>query len=332
MNEPPSDSAGGPGSANPPDDRGTPGTENTRSSLGELTRGTAYGLAAYLIWGLFPLYFHALTPAGPLEVLAHRIIWSLVFCLLVLAVRREFSWFRGMLRRRRLVAGLTVAAFAIATNWGVYVGAVLAGRTNEAALGYFLNPLLTVALGVVLLRERLRRLQLVAVLIGAVAAVYLTVVGGQVPVISLTLACSFAFYGLVKKRAGANLPALQGLTVETAVLAPVAILLLGPLTPLTARWVQPAAGWVSPGHTTLLVLTGVVTAVPLLLFAAAARRVPLVNIGMLQFLAPVMQLLCALVLGEQITLQRWIGFVIVWIALAVLTLDAVRNRPRSRRS
>lgn len=294
-------------------------------SRSELRRGALFGSAAYLLWGFFPLYFHGLSPATPLEILAHRILWSLVLCLLVLAWRRDFSWVRPVLARPTLVLGLAAAALVVALNWGVYVAAVVSGHTRDAALGYFLNPLITVALGVVVLGEPLRRLQWVAVAIGLVAAAYLTVVGGQVPIIALTLAVSFALYGLLKKRLGASLDALHGLTVETAVLLPGAVLLLGPLSGLGGTH----EGFGSPAQFAGLVLTGPITAVPLLLFAAAARRVPLVTIGLLQFLTPVMQLVCSLLLGEVVSAAQWVGFVIVWVALAVLTTDSLIQRQRS---
>lgn len=288
----------------------------------EVRRGTLLGAAAYLIWGVFPLYFHLLSPATPLEILAYRILWSLVFCGLVLVATRDLRWLPALWPQRRILVGLTIAALAIAVNWGTYVTAVLAGRTNEAALGYFLNPVITVALGVLVLGEPLRRLQAVAVGIGALAAAYLTIVGGALPVVPLTLAVSFALYGLIKKRVGANLPALHGLTVETAILAPVAVVLLGPLAGLSG----PTAGFVSPGHAGLVLATGPITAIPLLLFAAAARRVPLVTIGLLQFLTPVMQLACGLLLGERVEAARWVGFALVWCALIVLTVDSWRHR------
>lgn len=304
----------------------------------EASRGALYGLTAYLLWGFFPLYFHALGPSGPLEVLAHRIVWSLLFCIVVLIIGRRWAWLRPLLARRKLLVGLTVAALVLAINWGVYVGAVLAGHTSEAALGYFLNPLLTVALGVVIIGEPLRRLQWVAVGIGAVAAGYLTVVGGTLPWIALTLASSFALYGLIKKRVGATLPALHGLTVETAALFPVALVLLWMVSQgadLASTGGQQQAGSTFLGfggwHTTLLLLTGPVTAIPLLLFASAARRVPLVTIGLLQFITPVMQLLCSLILGERISAARWVGFAIVWLALAVLSVDSWRARTPSAR-
>jgi chloramphenicol-sensitive protein RarD len=292
----------------------------------EVRRGALFGTAAYMLWGFFPLYFHGLSPATPLEVLAHRILWSLFFCLIILAWRRDVTWVRPLFARPRLLAGLTAAALLVAINWGVYVAAVLSGHTRDAALGYFLNPLITVALGVVLLREPLRRLQWMAVAIGLVAAVFLTVAGGQVPVIALTLAVTFALYGLLKKRIGASLGALHGLTIETAVLLPIALLLLGPLSGLGGTH----AGFGSVGQAAGLILTGPITAIPLLLFAAAARRVPLVTIGLLQFLTPVMQLLCGLLLGEVVTPTQWVGFVIVWVALGVLTVDSLRQVARSR--
>jgi chloramphenicol-sensitive protein RarD len=287
---------------------------------GETARGTLLGFTAYGLWGLFPLYFDALRPAGAWEILAHRILWTLLFCLLVLLVARDLGWVRPLLRRPKLLAGTAVAAVLIAVNWVVYVGAVTSGNTSEAALGYFLNPLVTVALGVVVLGERLRWLQWVAVGIGLVAAGFLGIVGGRVPWVALALAGSFALYSLTKKKIGVSLEAVHGLTIETVVLAPVAVVLL---------LVISAHGGLTFGlhggvHTTLLVLSGVVTAVPLLCFAAAARRIPLVTIGLIQFFTPVMQLLCAvLLLGEHMPRERWVGFGIVWLALVVLTVDSL---------
>lgn len=289
----------------------------------ELRPGLLYGFAAYLLWGGFPYFFVAVKPAGPWEILGQRIVWTFAFCLLVLLVRRDWSWLRPVLLRRRLLAGLSMAALLLAVNWGVYVNAVVTGHTSEAALGYFLNPLLTVALGVLVLRERLRPMQWLAVGIGAAAAVFLTVVAGTVPVTALTLAVSFALYGLLRNRLGARLGALHGLTVESGVLVPIALVLL---VPLAGSLGSTFTGH-GPLHTALLVASGPVTAAPLLLFAAAARRIPLVSIGLLQFLTPVMQLLAAIVLGEHVTPARWVGFGIVWVALLVLSVDTVRHRP-----
>ena len=280
---------------------------------GELRRGTVFGFLAYAIWGVFPLYFHALRPAGAWEILAHRILWTLLLCAVVLLVRRDLSWTRQLLARPRLALGVAVAALLIAANWVIYVAAVIGGHTTEAALGYFLNPIVTVALGVVVLRERLRPLQWAAVAIGAAAGVYLSVAGGQFPLIALSLAFSFAGYGLVKKKVGASLDAMHSLAAETAVLFPVAVVLLGFLVVRgeTTFTLEP------PVHPALLLAAGVVTAVPLLLFAAAARRIPLTTIGLLLFVTPVLQLLCGvLLLGEHMITARWSSLSSNWLVLA----------------
>lgn len=295
----------------------------------EVRRGALFGLAAYGIWGAFPLYFHALKPSGAWEVLAHRIVWTLVLCAVILTVRRDWAWLRETLANRRLTLGLTFAAAAIAVNWVIYVVAVMSGRTYEAALGYFLNPIVTVGLGVVLLSEKLRPLQWAAVVTGGAAAIYLAVAGGVFPWISLSLAVSFALYGLIKKRVGASLGAMQSLTAETMVLGPVALVIIAVLTFKGTA----TLGHVGPIHTTLLLLAGVVTAIPLLFFAAAARRVPLVTIGLLQFSTPVLQLLCGvLLLGEHVSGRLWVGFVVVWIALVLLTIDSLTTAHRNRRA
>jgi chloramphenicol-sensitive protein RarD len=244
-------------------------------------------------------------------------------------VRRDLAWARQLVQRPRLGLGVTAAALLIAVNWVVYVAAVLGGRTTEAALGYFLNPLVTVALGVVVLRERLRPLQWVAVAIGALAFAYLSIAAGAVPVVAITLAMSFGLYGLVKKKVGVSLQAMHSLTAETAVLAPVALVMLVVLT------VRGDTTFTTEGslHTGLLVAAGAATALPLLLFAGAARRVPLVTIGLLQFITPVLQLLCGvLLLDEHMSTSRWIGFGIVWVALAVLTVDSLRRLPGRART
>ncbi|MGO1165356.1 MAG: EamA family transporter RarD [Janibacter sp.] len=293
-----------------------------RHGLGVVAAWLAYG-----IWGLFPLYFHALRPAGATEVLAHRILWTLVLCLIILGLRRELvALLRQM--RGRLALGIGIAAYLIAINWFVYVYAVGTGRTNEAALGYFLNPIVTVALGVAVLGERLRPLQWIAVGVGALAALYLTFAGGGLPWISLVLAGSFGGYGLTKKKLGATLPALGSLSAETIFLLPAALGLL---------WWVGADGSTTfttdaPWHPILLVSAGIVTAIPLLLFAEAARRIPLVTIGLIQFITPVLQLLVSVtLLDEHLSSTRWIGFAIVWVALAFLTVDSLRTARRRRR-
>ena len=294
----------------------------------EVRRGTIFGGLAYLLWGVFPLYFHALLPAGSIEILVHRVVWSLLVCVVVVAVLRDTAWVRPLLAAPRRLLRLGVAAAFIATNWGVYIYGVNSGQVVEASLGYFINPLVTVLLGVVLLRERLRRLQWAAVGLGAVAVVVLTVDYGHVPVIALLLAGSFATYGLMKKRIGVDLGALGSLTAETALLFPFAVAALVWLE-VTGRGTMTEQ---PPWHGLLLASTGIATAIPLLMFAAAARRVPLTTIGLLQFTTPVLQLLCGvLLLGERVPPSRWIGFSIVWLALGVLTLDQVRAaRARGR--
>ena len=302
-------------------------TDLTTGHSEETGRGTAYGAGAYLIWGVFPLYFYLLAPAGAWEILAHRILWTLLFCVVVLAVRRDLAWCRAVLGSPRMLGAVTIAGLLLAANWTIYVAAVLAHHVAEASLGYFLNPIVTVAIGVVVLRERLRPLQWLAVAIGLVAGVYLTIDLGRPPWIALGLAFSFAFYGLMKKRLGTSLSAFQSLTSETAALVPVALAAL--------VWVglngETTFAVDAPAHPLLLASAGVVTAAPLLLFGAAARRVPLVTIGLLQFFTPVLQLLCGvLLLGETMGTSRWAGFGIVWAALLVLTFDSVRS-VRSRR-
>lgn len=294
---------------------------SSSSDDASVRRGTLFGAGAYLLWGAFPLYFHALLPANALEILLHRMIWSLAFCLVALAALRSFGWVRPLLRHPARLVMLGIAAVTIAMNWGVYIYAVNSGHVVEAALGYFFNPLVTVMLGVVLLRERLRVLQWFAVTLGLVAAVVLTLDYGRPPWVALVLALSFATYGLMKKRVGVGLGALQSLSTETALLFPFAIgaliwLELGGQGTFTSEGL---------GHTLLLASTGIATAVPLLLFAAAARRIPLVTIGLLQFMTPVLQLLCGvLLMGEVVPPSRWVGFGIVWLALVVLTADSLR--------
>jgi chloramphenicol-sensitive protein RarD len=291
-------------------------------------RGTAYGLGAYGLWGLFPLFFAVLRPAGPLEILAHRIAWSLLVCLVALALMGQLRWLFSLVRRPRQLAAVSAAGIIIACNWTLYIFAVLTGHVTEAALGYFLNPLVTVGLGVVVLRETLRPGQWVAVGIGLAAAVYLTVDYGAPPWISLALAFSFAAYGLLKKRVGDTLSAWQSLSGETLALFPVALAIL--------VWLQLSGDLTfateGPAHALLLFSCGIVTVVPLLLFAGAARRVPLVTVGLLQFITPVLQLLCGvLVLGESMAASRWVGFGLVWLALVVLSFDSMRAAGRARR-
>ncbi|WP_433315209.1 EamA family transporter RarD [Micromonospora sp. CA-269861] len=292
-----------------------------------LRLGYLYGLGAYLLWGFFPLYLKLLRPAGPLEILAHRIVWSVVFVALLLAALRNIGFLRALLRRPWAVAGIVAAAALIAVNWGTYIYGVNSDRVVETALGYFINPLVVVLLGVAVLRERLRPAQWVALGIGASAVVVLTVDYGRLPWLALTLAFSFAGYGLVKKRLG--LPAAEGLFVESAVLALPA---LGYLAWLTAK-ADLTFGHVSAGHTALLVLAGAATAIPLLLFAGAANRLPLSSLGTIQYLTPTLQLgFGVLIFHEPMPPARLAGFALVWLALIVFTADAVQTSRRTRRS
>ncbi|XAS77425.1 EamA family transporter RarD [Dermatophilaceae bacterium Sec6.4] len=299
-----------------------------RPARSETNVGTAYGFIAYLLWGAFPLYFNAIEPAGAWEVICHRVLWTLLVCVIVLSVRRRLGFIREVLSQPKRLAALTLAGLLVAANWTIYVQAVVTGHVTEAALGYFLNPLVTVALGVVVLKERLRTTQWVAVGIGLLACVYLAIDYGKPPWIALSLAVSFAGYGLMKKRIGGSMTALESLSFETAVLAPIAAVVL---VILTVRGDTTFSGY-GAGHSLLLAGSGIVTAIPLLLFAAAARRVPLVTIGLLQFLTPILQLICGVaLLGETMTAARWVGFGIVWVSLVLLAADSVRASTQGRR-
>lgn len=289
--------------------------------------GLLSGFGAYGIWGLLPLYFVLLAPAGPVEIVALRVLFSLVFCLLLLALTGGLAPLGRLLRSPRPLAALGLAGALIAVNWLLYTVATTTGRTLEASLGYFINPLVAVLLGVVVLRERMRRLQWAAVAVGLVAVVVMAVFYGQVPWLSLGLAFSFGFYGLVKSLLGGSWPAIVTLTAETLALAPAAAWVVGSLA-ADGRLSLAAEG---PGHFLLLLSSGVITAVPLILFGAAATRLPLSTVGMIQYVAPVMQFLVAvLVLGERMPLERWVGFGVVWVAVLLLVLDAVRA-PRALR-
>jgi chloramphenicol-sensitive protein RarD len=286
-------------------------------------RGFLYGVAAYLLWGLFPLYFPLLEPAGAIEILAHRVSWSLATMLVVVVLSRRLPHFRSLFRRRRARNLLLLAAVVIAVNWGTYIYGVNNHRVVETSLGYFINPLVTVLMGVVILRERLRPWQWTALGIAFVAVLGLTVEYGHPPWVALTLAFSFGTYGLAKKQAGVD--AVESLTFETLVLAPVA---LGYLL-----WLGGSGNFVGHGvgHSFLLASTGIVTAVPLLCFGAAAIRVPMTTLGLLQYLAPLLQFLLGVtVLDERMSAMRWVGFGLVWLALVVFTAEATRHHRRQQ--
>jgi chloramphenicol-sensitive protein RarD len=285
--------------------------------------GLAYGTGAYLLWGLFPAYFGLLAGAGAVEVLAHRIVWTLVVMFAVLALIGRLSEMLHIRARTWLVAA--AASAAISVNWGTYVYGVTTQRVVECALGYFINPLVSVLLGVVIFRERLTRAQTVAVVLGALAVAVITVDYGEPPVIALTLACSFATYGLIKKVV--PLDPLRSLTAEGVVAAPFAIGYVVFLA-LTGTSAFVTDGW---SVSLLLLACGPVTTVPLLLFGAAAQRVPLSTMGLLQYLTPALQMAWGITIGhESMPASRWIGFGLIWLALAVFTVDALRRARGSR--
>src|SRR5215218_6703655 len=288
--------------------------------MDERRLGILSGLGAYALWGLFPLYFPLLEPASGLEIVAHRVLWSLLFVGLLLTAVRRWSLVRAAVADRRTLLVLAGAAVLIAGNWLVFVYGVNSGHVVETSLGYFINPLVSVLLGVVVFSERLRALQWTAVGLAAVAVTVLTIDYGRPPWIALCLAFTFGLYGLMKKLV--RVEAAPGLFLETAIVAIPALVVLGVLHGAG----DGTFGNVSPLHTGLLVLSGVATAVPLLLFAAAARRIPLSTVGLLQYLTPLMQLAIGVfVYDEPMPPARLAGFVIVWVALAVFTADSLRH-------
>ncbi|MFF1461542.1 EamA family transporter RarD [Streptomyces sp. NPDC058330] len=291
----------------------------------EQRAGLLYGIGAYGMWGLVPLFWPLLEPSGAVEILAHRMVWSLAVVGVALLALRRWAWIRELLGRPRRLALIAVAATVISVNWGLYIWSVNNGHVVEASLGYFINPLVTIAMGVLLLGERLRPAQWAAVATGFAAVLVLAIGYGQPPWISLVLAFSFATYGLVKKKVGMG--GLESLAAETAVLFVPA---LGFLLWLAARgestFVSSGAG-----HGALLAATGIITAIPLICFGAAAIRVPLSVLGLLQYLAPVFQFaLGILYFHEEMPPERWAGFALVWVALALLTWEALRTARRTR--
>lgn len=291
----------------------------------EQRAGLLSGVAAYGLWGIVPLFWPLLKPSGAVEILAHRMVWSLGVVGVALLVLRRWAWIGELLRQPRKLGLISVAAAVITVNWGLYIWSVNNGHVVEASLGYFINPLVTIAMGVLLLGERLRPVQWVAVGTGVAAVLVLAIGYGQPPWISLVLAFSFATYGLAKKKV--NMGGLESLAAETAVLFVPA---LGYLVWLGTQGESTFASE-SAGHTALLAATGLVTAIPLILFGAAAIRVPLSTLGLLQYLAPVFQfVLGILYFHEAMPPERWAGFGLVWLALTLLTWDALRTSRRTR--
>jgi chloramphenicol-sensitive protein RarD len=276
------------------------------------------------MWGTFPLYWTLLEPGGAVEILAHRIVWSSFTMVALLVLLRRVPQLKALLRDRHRLLLICCAAVVITFNWGGYIWGVNNGRVVETALGYFINPLVTVLMGVLILGERLRRLQWVAMAIAFVAVVVLAVDYGRPPWIALLLAFSFGTYGLLKKQAGVG--AIESITVETGVLMPFALAYVG--------WLMSTGGsnFASHGlsHALLFTTTGIITAVPLMLFGAAAIRVSMVSLGLLQYLAPTIQFaLGLLVFDEAMPASRWIGFGLVWLALIIFTADSLTAARRA---
>lgn len=290
-----------------------------------------------MLWGFFPLYFRALEPAGSLEIIVHRAVWGLVSCIIVIAIFQRTDRLKAVLANRDATFRLAIAGLLILVNWTVYVYAVQSGHTVDAALGYFINPLVTVTLAWIVLRETLTPAQVVAISLGALAVVVLIVGLGRLPWVSLVLAVSFGLYALVKKKVANQVPPLEGMAVETATLTP---LLLGyyaylAVTGATSFQVlnqsEPAGSRVWIVHLALLLGAGVITMIPLLLFARAARGLSLAVLGLIQYIAPIMQLMIGIVVfHEQMEPARWVATGIIWLALLILSADWIRQIVRGR--
>ncbi len=296
--------------------------------MNEKTKGIGYGLSAYLIWGSFPLVIAMLSFADPFEIVVWRVIFGFAFGLAVILLTRKFSGYLSVFKQPKQLLWISLAAVVIYINWQVYVYAVADNHVLEASLGYFINPLVTIALATIFLKEKLNVLQWVAVGLGGVAVLILTFNYGQPPVIALTLALSFGIYGLAKNRLGGKVSALNSFTVETTLLLPLGIIQLVVL----AGMMQIQFGYAGLVPSLGLAAYGVLTAIPLLLFGAAAKRVPLSYIGFMQYLTPTLQfLLGLLVFQEPMPAARWLGFAMVWFALSILSFDALRQlRNRSK--
>ncbi len=282
--------------------------------------GLLYAALAYVAWGLFPLYFRHLAGVGAFEIVLHRVVWSLAFLGVLLLWLRRWSWLAPLRHRPAVLGASCVSALLLSGNWMIYVWAVMNGRVLDASLGYFINPLVNVLLGFFVLRERPRAGQWAAVALAACGVLWLAALGPQTPWVGLVIAASFGLYGLMRKTAA--LGALEGLTLETLFLAPVAVAVLG-------WWTRHGSGGLAHhDETTLAWLIGVgpLTAVPLLLFAAGARRIPLATLGLLQYVSPSLQLLLGVwIFGEPLAGNRLVGFVMIWIALAFYSLESWRH-------
>jgi chloramphenicol-sensitive protein RarD len=281
-----------------------------------MSTGALYAALAFALWGIFPLYFRQIASVPPGEILVHRIIWSLVFVLIVLAVRRQWGWLKPVLRQPRVLAAFAASAVLLSTNWLIYIWAVNNGHVIDSSLGYFINPLVNVLLGYTVLHERLRRLQWLALGLAAGGVLWLTILAGHLPWIALALAGTFGAYGLLRKVA--TLGPLEGLTLETLLLAPIAAGVLG-LWMANGSSTFPAADATTNAW---LIAAGPITAIPLLLFAAGARRISLTTLGLLQYIGPSIQLALGLWLfHEPFSAERLIGFSLIWLALALYSAE-----------
>ena len=300
-------------------------------------RALALGISCYVIWGFFPLYFSRLAPAGAVEVIVHRAVWGLVFCLAALAVTGSLGKVRALIADRGALWRLAVAGALVVVNWSVYVYAVLAGHTTDAAIGYFINPLVTIALGLIVLRERITPIQKIALGLGALAVLILVVGQRSVPITSLTLALTFGLYSLVKKDVAARVDPLAGMAIETAAVAPFLLAYYAYLAATSSTSFHTIASSDEAGtswmvHLALLVGAGALTMIPLIMFASAARGLTLGTMGFLQYLGPTLQLLVAVfIFHESVPTIRWIAMGIVWLALACLSADWAISSIRARR-
>lgn len=291
----------------------------------EARRGLTTGIALYLMWGFFPLYFRLLERSGAFEIIAHRVVWSFAFCAILLTIEKGWHRLAALAHDRRSLWGLVLAGHLVLINWTLYVWSVNAGHTLDAAMGYFINPLVSALLGVLVLRERLSPAQWMAFGIGIVAVVVLMVGHSSTPLISLGLAMSFGLYGLVKKVLGVAVKPAVGLIVETLATTPLALVYIG--------WgVAQGKSTFTGSYSLLLVSAGILTAVPLLMFAFAASRISLTTLGILQYISPLLQFLVGLFLfGEQMPWQRWVGFSLVWVAVVMFSAEGLIRLVRRTR-
>lgn len=291
------------------------------------TVGFLSTLSAYVLWGVLPVYFLILAPTGAWETVAWRIVFSVAFCLVALAITRGWLRVIAIFRNPKLAALTALGGGLVYINWQLFVLAAQGGQVVESSLGYFINPIVSVLLGVLVLHERLRPLQWTAIGVAALAVVVIVIGYGEMPWISLGLAFSFGFYGLVKNRIGPSVDAVSGLTLETVWLLPVAIIQL--IVVAVTSGITIGVGGI--GHVALIAGLGITTAVPLLLFAIGTRRIPLTMVGILQFAAPILQFLVGVVLlHEPMPPERWIGFGIVWVAVVILVTDSLMAGRRAR--